>query len=122
VRFVVKMRIAAVLQVVIANSENIFYIINMKIKKTYFKPKRIKIIIYVILLCLIGFFSSCGEDTCWVCGGSGKCYDCNGKGYIKVDANVCDVCKGTGKCFNCQGTGKININMTIISHNINITK
>jgi RecJ-like exonuclease len=60
-----------------------------------------------MFLFLIALFISCDEESCWVCGGSGKCYNCNGKGYIKVDANVCDVCKGSGICFNCQGTGKI---------------
>jgi hypothetical protein len=66
-----------------------------------------KIMLRLLVLCFVVLFISCDEESCWVCGSSGKCYNCDGKGYIKLDANVCDVCKGNGICFNCQGTGKI---------------
>jgi hypothetical protein len=66
-------------------------------------------VIFLLLLCLICFFVSCDEDDtmCYVCFGSGNCYNCNGKGYNGVDSNECSVCDGTGKCVNCQGSGSI---------------
>jgi hypothetical protein len=92
------------------------YNVNMKDLNCKF----MKITIFLLLLCLIALFVSCDEDTCWVCGGSGKCYNCGGKGYIKVDTNICVVCKGTGICFNCQGTGKIKNNRIVRSLNFRI--
>jgi hypothetical protein len=81
-----------------------------------------KNLIFVIFLCLIALFIiSCDDETCWVCGGSGRCPNCGGKGYIKVDTNICYVCKGSGKCVNCQGKGKIkNGSIYSINHNIEI--
>ena len=53
------------------------------------------------------------RETCSTCGGSGNCWDCDGKGYlIDEDENgneievECDVCYGTGYCPLCGGTGE----------------
>ena len=73
-------------------------------KNVYFKSK--SIIFLTILFILMFVLMSCAEDDCWICS-NGKCYNCNGKGYIHVDSNICNVCKGTGICFNCDGTGKM---------------
>jgi len=66
-------------------------------------------VIFLLLVCLIFFLASCDEDDtmCWVCGGSGRCYYCNGKGYTGVDSNTCPVCNGARICFNCQGSGRV---------------
>ena len=66
-------------------------------------------VIFLLLLCLIFFLVSCDVDDtmCWVCVGSGQCYNCGGKGYNRVDTDVCRVCNGARICFNCQGTGRV---------------
>jgi len=69
--------------------------------------KKNPVIFFIVLLFSAVLLISCPDNVCWVCVGNGKCYECNGKGYTKVDSNACAVCKGTGICFNCQGTGRI---------------
>ena len=50
-------------------------------------------------------------ETCFKCGGSGKCDHCSGKGYLEdYDSDVeekCDYCNGSGNCQECGGTGEI---------------
>ena len=47
--------------------------------------------------------------TCNECGGSGRCRNCGGTGYMGdvMDHNVCPVCGGTTKCQACGGTGQV---------------
>jgi len=60
-----------------------------------------------ILLCMVSMFLSCyeGDNTCYVCWGGGRCYNCDFK--KPIDGNPCKVCKGTGICVNCNGTGTV---------------
>ena len=48
-------------------------------------------------------------ETCYECGGSGHCRNCDGKGYVReYNSNEeCDDCNGTGNCRVCGGTGEI---------------
>ena len=43
-------------------------------------------------------------DPCGTCGGSRRCYPCDGTGYI--GPSKCGACGGTGKCNTCDGKGK----------------
>ena len=69
-----------------------------------------KKIIFVTFL--IFLFLSCYsdpnyyDDMCYVCGGTGRCYMCNGRGYLNLE-DKCYACNGSGKCINCNGSGKI---------------
>lgn len=62
--------------------------------------------------------SSSSRSTCSICGGSGICTSCNGRGgkwedtgyYIGEDIKSwinCPSCNGSKKCFNCYGSGKM---------------
>ena len=66
-----------------------------------------RLISIFILLILIGMFFACYENDnmCYVCLGSGYCYNC----YFEkpVDIDNCIVCKGSGICFNCNGSGRV---------------
>ena len=80
------------------------------------KLKRYSITEVAIIMLFALLFSTCYTDpnnrndnrngTCIVCGGSGRCYVCRGRGFIKV-GDRCYACNGSGKCFNCNGTGKV---------------
>jgi DnaJ-class molecular chaperone len=66
----------------------------------------------MIVIALLSFlFLSCESNPnhqdyiCYVCGGSGNCYKCNGRGYSGIEK--CPVCNGSGKCINCNGAGRI---------------
>lgn len=57
--------------------------------------------------------SSYVEVSCHLCGGSGKCSTCNGKGWYDspfgTGAIACPNCYGgnqSGKCGKCKGSGK----------------
>ncbi|MCD8386364.1 MAG: hypothetical protein LUD17_05665 [Bacteroidales bacterium] len=41
------------------------------------------------------------------CYGSGKCHNCNGRGYVESFGNTvqCTYCKSSGKCQRCHGSG-----------------
>lgn len=63
-------------------------------------------------------YSSPSSHTCSICGGSGVCTSCNGRGgswqdtgyYIGEEIKSwinCGSCNGSKKCFNCYGTGKM---------------
>lgn len=43
--------------------------------------------------------------SCGLCGGSGKCRTCDGKGTF-TSGGSCSSCHGTKKCNACFGTGK----------------
>ncbi len=49
--------------------------------------------------------------TCWICGGSGSCSSCGGKGYVEEygsdEEAKCEDCNGTGNCSNCGGNGEV---------------
>lgn len=53
-------------------------------------------------------------DGCWVCGGSGKCTGCAGRGWYIVRGygtmndtmHDCLECNHSGRCSACHGTGK----------------
>ncbi|MBR6382160.1 MAG: hypothetical protein IKS07_10885 [Lachnospiraceae bacterium] len=53
-------------------------------------------------------------ETCYHCGGSGKCQICGGSGVLPCDgdhsqgAENCPKCHGTGSsgCYSCEGSGK----------------
>ena len=55
--------------------------------------------------------SSGGTDKrmCYHCMGSGKCDNCDGKGYTLnyngTESTMCVFCGGTGKCPSCNGEG-----------------
>ncbi|MCL2277247.1 MAG: hypothetical protein FWC21_05055 [Treponema sp.] len=66
-----------------------------------------KLIAISIIILLIGVFPACGDNTCYVCFGFGKCYKCSGK--KNIDGESCFVCKDTGICVNCNGTGRIRV-------------
>lgn len=61
--------------------------------------------------------SSSAYTTCRICGGSGTCTSCHGKGgewrdtgyYTGSDSKSwidCGSCRGNKRCFNCHGTGR----------------
>ena len=61
--------------------------------------------------------SSSSYTTCRICGGSGVCTSCNGRGgewrssgyYTGSGSQTwinCPSCNGSKRCFNCHGTGK----------------
>ena len=41
-------------------------------------------------------------EDCYKCGGSGRCQDCAGRGYVD-----CVTCSGSGKCQKCGGRGVV---------------
>ena len=48
---------------------------------------------------------------CKACGGTGRCANCDGKGFITshrigIGARKCKVCNGKQKCQVCKGTGR----------------
>lgn len=52
-------------------------------------------------------------ETCSSCGGSGDCWQCDGKGYITEEDEKgneikveCNECYGSGNCSLCGGTGE----------------
>ncbi|MDE6099494.1 MAG: hypothetical protein K2G01_00470 [Paramuribaculum sp.] len=60
---------------------------------------------------------SSAYSTCRICGGSGTCTSCHGKGgewrstgyYTGSDSKSwidCGSCRGNKRCFNCHGTGR----------------
>ena len=62
--------------------------------------------------------SSPSGSRCTICGGTGVCTSCNGRGgswqdtgyYIGEDIKSwinCGSCNGSKKCFNCYGTGRM---------------
>lgn len=76
------------------------------------KKRQLKIIeavLCIIIICLICLLVSCtfdDKEICHGCGGTGKCYNCHGKGIVGV-ASTCTACNGSGKCHPCQGTGEV---------------
>jgi len=49
-----------------------------------------------------------GIVTCETCGGSGKCWICEGDGiidYMPPGSQWCAACQGTGRCYTCGGSG-----------------
>lgn len=61
--------------------------------------------------------SSSVYTTCRICGGTGTCTSCHGKGGEVRDTGYytgsgskswisCPSCNGSTRCFNCHGTGK----------------
>ena len=64
-----------------------------------------------------GNYSNSTTTTCRICGGSGVCTSCHGKGgewrdtgYYTGSGNKswidCPSCNGSKRCFNCHGTGR----------------
>lgn len=44
------------------------------------------------------------KDECGYCGGSGRCYPCDGRGHTGYqDDEPCDECDTTGTCQECIG-------------------
>jgi len=64
-----------------------------------------KIIAVGIIFFIIGVFSACEDNMCYVCFGFGNCYKCSGKS--KIDGESCAVCKGSSVCINCNGKGRV---------------
>lgn len=51
------------------------------------------------------------KQDCLTCGGSGKCPDCGGSGYLYSSASRkndrdCSKCRASGRCPSCGGSGK----------------
>ena len=50
------------------------------------------------------------KSSCESCNGSGRCINCEGRGYYYMssfdDHHPCGVCRGTGKCIYCDGKGE----------------
>ncbi len=44
---------------------------------------------------------------CSICGGSGRCTSCNGRGTSTITGHTetCNACRGDGRCRNCWGKG-----------------
>jgi len=64
-----------------------------------------KFIAVGIIFFIIGVFSACDDNMCYVCFGFGNCYKCYGK--TKIDGESCIVCKDTEICVNCNGAGRV---------------
>jgi len=74
---------------------------------------RIISILLIMLLFSCCLFLSCDNEMCYVCFGSGRCYNC---GYEKpVDGDECNVCHGARICINCRGSGRIHKNQYSLS-------
>lgn len=65
-----------------------------------------------------GYNSGSSDSRCSICGGSGVCSSCNGRGgswqdtgyYIGEDSKSwipCPSCNGSKQCFNCYGRGRL---------------
>ena len=93
----------------------------MKNKEKWFKT--ISVLLVLIFALALGLtLVGCGDQDCIQCMGTGKCYGCNGNGFVTSTegtySTYCGLCyttgsgniqswlPGDGKCRECQGTGK----------------